>query len=161
MNDPALPRSKKRWPMREDQRKTSGVGPADEDLVVPLLEEELQVGKRTVETGRVRIRTLVETVEETARAVLQGERIEVERIPVDRIVDKPPSVRTEDGVTIIPVTEEIMIVEKRLLLKEEIHIRRRRTTEEVDVPVALRKQRAVVERVSPEEDNITQAESKR
>jgi len=140
--------------MREDMKQTSGVEPADEDLILPLLEEELQVGKRTVETGRVRIRTLVETVEEAARAVLDGERVEVERIAVDRVVDQAPSIRTENGVTIVPVLEEIMVVEKRLVLKEEIHIRRRPTTETVEVPVTLRKQRAIVERVSQDEINV-------
>jgi len=147
--------------MREDLKKASGVELADEDLVLPLIEEEVQVGKRTVETGRVRIRTLVETVEEAAQAVLGGERVEVERIPVGRVVDQAPSIRTEDGVTIVPVLEEIMVVEKRLVLKEEIHIRRRQTTETVEVPVTLRKQRAIVERVSPEESNVPPEENER
>ena len=53
-----------------------------------------------------------------------------------------------DGVTIIPVLEEILVVEKRLVLKEEVHIRRSTAGEEVEVPVTLRRQRAVVERVS-------------
>jgi stress response protein YsnF len=44
------------------------------------------------------------------------------------------------------VLEEVLVVEKRLVLKEELHIRRRVETETVEVPVTLRKQRAVVER---------------
>ena len=60
--------------------------------------------------------------------------------------------RTEDGVTIVPILEEVLFVEKRLVLKEELHIRRRVSTETVQVPVVLRKERAVVERVPPEGD---------
>ena len=58
--------------------------------------------------------------------------------------------RTEDGVVIVPVMEEVLVVEKRLVLKEELHIRRQVTQENVEVPVTLRKQRAVVERLGPE-----------
>ncbi|RYY15982.1 MAG: DUF2382 domain-containing protein, partial [Alphaproteobacteria bacterium] len=55
-----------------------------------------------------------------------------------------------DGVTIIPILEEILVVEKRLVLKEEVHVRRTAAAEDVEVPVTLRKQHAVVERVDPE-----------
>jgi stress response protein YsnF len=48
------------------------------------------------------------------------------------------------------VLEEVLVVEKRLVLKEELHIRRRVETETVEVPVTLRKQRAVVEREAPD-----------
>jgi stress response protein YsnF len=50
----------------------------------------------------------------------------------------------------VPVLEEVLVVEKRLVLKEELHIRRRATTETVEVPITLRKQRAVVERIDPD-----------
>jgi stress response protein YsnF len=55
-------------------------------------------------------------------------------------------IRTEDGVTIIPVLEEVLVVEKRLVLKREIRIRKRSTSETVEIPVSLRQQRAKVER---------------
>jgi uncharacterized protein (TIGR02271 family) len=119
--------------------------PAD---VVPLVKEELRIDKHTVVTGKVRVRSVVETVEEVARATLEGEHVEVTRVPIDREVDAVPQVRSEDGTVIVPVVEEIMVVEKRLVLKEELHIRRIATRENVEVPVTLRKERAVIERVS-------------
>ena len=57
-----------------------------------------------------------------------------------------PQIRTEDEVTIIPVLEEVLVVEKRLMLKREIRIRKRATSETVEIPVTLRKQQAKVER---------------
>jgi stress response protein YsnF len=105
-----------------------------------------------VRGGVVRVRTVADTVEELARAELQGETIDVTRVPVDREIDKAPEIRTEGDVTIVPVVEEVLVVEKRLVLKEELHIRRQQTTETVEVPVTLRKQRAVVERVTPDGD---------
>src|SRR3712207_3899375 len=124
-----------------DQRK---------EEVLPLLEEGLRVEKRNVVTGKVRVRSVVDTVEEIARAELDEERVEVTRVPIDREVTTPPTVRTEGDVVIVPVLEEVLVVEKRLLLKEELHIRRHVARENFEVPVTLRKQRAVIERVTPD-----------
>jgi len=140
--------------------RACGIARGGPDPVVPLLEEEVRVDKRLVATGKVRIRTLVETVEENVRAVLEEDRVEIERIAIDRVVEQAPAVRTEDGVMIVPVLEEVLFVEKRLVLKEDIHIRRRKTTETVDVPVTLRKERAVVDRTPDESDSNPIEESK-
>ena len=122
-------------------------------VTVPVIEETASVGTRAVETGRVRVRTATETVEEVLRESLRSETVAVTRVPVGRTLaagEAPPGIRTEDGVTIIPVLEEILVVEKRLVLREEVHLRRTASADEVEVPVTLRRQRAVVERVSPE-----------
>jgi stress response protein YsnF len=92
----------------------------------------------------VTVRTTTEISEEVARATLEGETVEVTRVPVNREIDVAPSIRTEGDVTIIPVVEEVVVVEKRLVLKEEIHLRRTVTREDIAVPVKLRKQRATV-----------------
>ena len=63
-------------------------------------------------------------------------------------VEKPPPVRTEGDVLIVPVVEEV-VVERRLMLSEELHIRRERTSEEVDIPVTRHSQRVLVERTPP------------
>jgi stress response protein YsnF len=118
--------------------------------VVPLIEETASIRKREVVTGRVRVRTVTDTVEEIARAEVQEETVEVTRVPIDRVVDAPPDVRTDDGVMVVPVLEEVVVVEKRLVLKEELHIRRKVEAKPVEVPVSLRKQRAVVERLAPD-----------
>jgi stress response protein YsnF len=49
-------------------------------------------------------------------------------------------------VIIIPVLEEVLVVERRLVLKREIRIQKRPTSEIVEIPVSLRKQRAKVQR---------------
>jgi uncharacterized protein (TIGR02271 family) len=114
---------------------------------VKLVEEVAHVDVRAVETGRVRISTRTETVDDVARAELHGEDVEVIRVPVNRpVTGTPPAMRQEGDVTVVPVFEEVLIVEKRLVLKEELHIRKRATVEAVEVPVTLRRQRATVER---------------
>jgi stress response protein YsnF len=80
---------------------------------------------------------------------LKSERVTVSRVPINRYVEAPPQVRTEGDVTIIPVLEEVLIVEKKLLLREEIHLQRTTITETVTETVPVRKHRAVV-RSEPE-----------
>src|SRR3712207_3530051 len=134
----------------QNRRRSADDPTPSEVLVVPILEEEARVEKRRIATGKVRIRSVVEEVEEIAAATLEEETVDVTRVPIDRVVDEVPAVRTEDGVTIVPVLEEVLFVEKRLVLKEELHIRPRASTETVEVPIVLRKERAAVERVAPE-----------
>jgi stress response protein YsnF len=57
-----------------------------------------------------------------------------------------PSVRQEGDVTIVPVVEEILKVERCLVLKEEVHIRRIKTTERHQEQVTLRRQEGTVSR---------------
>ncbi|MEE1657287.1 YsnF/AvaK domain-containing protein [Microvirga sp. CF3062] len=120
--------------------------------VIPLTEEELRLDKRMVTTGKVRVQTSVDVETELVKATLDGETVEVTRVPVDRIIDHAPEIRTENDVTIIPILEEVLVVEKRLVLKEELHVHKRRTREDVETPVELRKQRAVIERMPVDDD---------
>lgn len=120
--------------------------------IIPLAEEELRLDKRQVTRNRIRVHTVTDVTQELAKASLEGETVEVTRVPIDRMVDRAPDVRTENDVTIVPILEEVLVVEKRLVLKEELHIRKRTKTEDVEVPVELRKQRAVIERIPADDD---------
>jgi stress response protein YsnF len=120
---------------------------AEHEEVIPIAEEVARVEKREAVTGRVRVRTHVDVVQEPVRASLEEETVEVTRVPINREITQAPEVRTENGVTIVPVVEEVLVVEKRLVLKEELHIRRHVRTEDVEVPVELRKERVEVERI--------------
>jgi stress response protein YsnF len=119
---------------------------------IPLVEEELRVERRALVTGKVRVRSVVDQVEEIARATLEEEQVQVTRVPIEREVTQRPTVRQEGDVTIVPLLEEVVVVEKKLILREELHIRRLVTQQEIEVPVSLRKERAVVERVSADPD---------
>lgn len=113
---------------------------------IELLEEELEVSKREVERGRVVIRTRIEEREELAEAVLRQEDMQVERVPRGVVVESMPDVREEDGVLIVPVVEERLVVSTELVLKEEIRITRKSWTETVREPVRLRAERVEIER---------------
>ncbi len=117
-----------------------------DEQVIPVAEETVRVDKRTVVSGKVRVRTEVETVDQVVRETLTDQTVEVTRVPINQRITQVPEVRTENGVTILPVIEERLVVEKQLFLKEELHIRRDAKTETVEVPVTLRSERAIVER---------------
>jgi uncharacterized protein (TIGR02271 family) len=126
---------------------------AGDEPRLELVEESLTVETERVVTGRVRVSTDTELTDEVARATLSGDRVEVTRKAIGREVNTAPQTRVEGDVTIIPVLEEIVVIEKRLMLVEEIRIRKIATTEEVAIPVTLRKQRATVERLEEETQN--------
>jgi uncharacterized protein (TIGR02271 family) len=142
------PQDEEQVPVLEEPLR-SGAHTVSED-VIHLVEETATIGKRELVTGRVRVRTVTDTLEELARADVQRETVEVTRVPVDRMIESAPEIRTEGDVTIVPIIEEVLVVEKRLVLKEELHIRRRVAAETVEVPVTLRRQRAIVERLDPD-----------
>ncbi|HEX8380360.1 MAG TPA: YsnF/AvaK domain-containing protein [Allosphingosinicella sp.] len=119
---------------------------AEEVAAIPLVEERLEVGKRQVESGRVKVRVAVDTREEIVPAELRRDEVEVRRVPRNVAVTELPGVRLEGDTTIIPVVEEQIVVEKRLVLVEEIHVLRRTRTSVEEIPVVLRSERAEIER---------------
>jgi stress response protein YsnF len=123
---------------------------------IPVVEETARIDRREVETGRVKVHTVVETSEQLVREALSSRNVKVTRVPVDQPVTTVPEIRTENGVTIVPVLEEVLVVEKRLILKEEVHIEQEVSQETVELPVSLRKQRAVVERVDAQGRPVTE-----
>lgn len=121
-----------------------------EAAAIPLVEERLSVGKREVESGRYRVRVSVRQREETVPIELSHDEVEVERVAKNLPLTELPSVRLEGTTTIIPVVEEEVVVEKRLILVEEIHVRRKTATQTEQVSVTLRSEQAEIE--GPERD---------
>jgi stress response protein YsnF len=99
-----------------------------------------------VPTGRVRITSQVEDHLEVLRDELIAQTVAVEPVAIDREVDARPGIRSEGDVLIIPVVEQRLVVEKRWVLTEELHVRRRERSEAVEIPVELRSTRVSVER---------------
>lgn len=124
---------------------------AEEVAAIPLVEERLEVGKRQVESGRVKVRVAVDAREEMVSAELARDEVEIRRVPRNVAVTELPGVRLEGETTIIPVVEEQIVVEKRLVLVEEIHVVRRTHKTVEEIPVTLRSEHAEIER---EERNV-------
>lgn len=129
--------------------------PDPQTSTVPVVAEELDVHTREVETGRLRIDKSIEQEQRQIPATLRQQRPRVERITREVPVDAGhlPEVRQENGVTIVPVLEERLVVEKRLVLKEEIHIYLDEAEQAIKVPVTLRKERVTINRTDEANNN--------
>jgi uncharacterized protein (TIGR02271 family) len=117
-----------------------------EVAAIPLVEERVHIAKREVETGRLKIHVTVEERQDDVAVDLASEEVEIERVPVNKAVSHLPSVRLEGSTTIIPVVEEVVVVEKRLVVVEEIHVRRKSTKETRNIPVTLRSEQVRIDR---------------
>jgi uncharacterized protein (TIGR02271 family) len=120
-----------------------------DEAVLRLLVEELSIDRRKIETGRLRVRRVTHERVEDVEMDLERVEAEFERIPVGAIVEERPQVRETEDAIVIPVVEEIVVVERRLLLKEEIHVRKKRKVERIREQVTLRAQEAEIVRVPP------------
>jgi uncharacterized protein (TIGR02271 family) len=127
-----------------------GADAPEPPLVLPVMEETLTVDTRPVETGRVRIRKVVHEREELVDPPLLREEVIIERVPVNRVVEGPIPVRYEGDTMIISVLEEVLVVDTRLLLKEEVRITTRRTERHAPERVTLRREDVTIERVDLE-----------
>lgn len=120
---------------------------AKDEVRIPAIAEEVWVGKRRVETGRVRASKVVRSREQVVDEPLARDEVSVERIPVNRAVDGPVAVRKDGDTLIVPLLEEVLVVEKRLMLREELRITTRRIVERKPRAVSLRSEDVVVERL--------------
>jgi uncharacterized protein (TIGR02271 family) len=118
-----------------------------DNLKVTLLAEEFTVERQAVETGRVRVSRHTHTREVAIDEDLLKESAEIETIPIGRRIFEMPAIRHEGETTIIPIVEEVLHTERRLFLKEEVRITRKKTTDKFHDRITLRYQEAVVTRV--------------
>ena len=122
---------------------------AEGRIVIPVVQENVVVGKRVIETGKVRILKTVTEQQETIDIPLVQEDIQVERVPLNQYVDVlPPAVRYEGDVTIIAVVKEVLVVEKRLLLVEEVRVTKNKVQTNETQEVSLRTEDIQVERIN-------------
>lgn len=119
-----------------------------DEIVIPLAAEQIAVDKRVVETGTMRVVKTVSEVEEVVNVPLISDQADVQRVAVNRVLDVAPEVRREGDTLIVPLLEEVLVVEKRLMLREELHIRMKREETQHTQQVTLRREDVQIERVA-------------
>jgi uncharacterized protein (TIGR02271 family) len=115
-------------------------------LIIPVIEEQLRVAQEVVETGRVRVQKHVHEATQTLDLPVLHQTVDVERVPINRVVTEAPTARYEGDVLVIPVVREEVITQTRLVLIEEVRLRNTYRTEVVSQPVTLRQQSVTVSR---------------
>jgi uncharacterized protein (TIGR02271 family) len=129
-------------------------GAGTEEMVIPVIAEELTIEKEKIVRGSVKVHKRIETREEIVDAPVTHEEVVVERVTVNRLIDDAvPDVRDEDGVLIIPLIEEVLVVEKRFLLREEVRVSKHRKTENSPQTVTLRREVVDIERTDNDGTN--------
>ncbi len=129
------------------QQSAVQTGQGEGQLVIPVVEETLDVQKREVEIGRVRVTKKVHEREEIVDEPLMEEEVSVTRVDINRFVEGPVAVRHEGDTMVIPLLEEVLVTEKRLMLKAELHITKRQFETHKPQTVTLRTEEAIVERI--------------
>lgn len=118
--------------------------------VIPVIHEKLLIEKREFESGRVVVHKTVIERDEVAEILLRQQDLIVERVPVGRVVSEAPPTRQEGDTLIVPILEEILVVEKRLILKEELHIRKHSSERMEKHKVSLRTEHVEIEQTGRE-----------
>lgn len=148
-----LPEPMPASPKNTEEKNVLAQPGAVEGSVIPVIAEFATVGKRTVTKARVKVSKKVTEREEGINLQLTEEAITVHHVPRNLIVSEAPQVRQEGNVTIIPVLKEIVVVEKKLMLVEEVHITRRATDHHHLETITLRQEELTVTRIATDNDN--------
>jgi uncharacterized protein (TIGR02271 family) len=145
--------------VREVERKEAskpGTGNPPEhtgEMSIPVIEEHLNVDKKLVEKGKYQIRKTVSQEDYSEEVPTVHENVNVQRVKVNKYVDAMPEVRHEGYTTIIPVIKEVVVVEKKLMLVEEIHITKSRDEVAVNVKDKLRKEHVEINKTNETKPN--------
>jgi uncharacterized protein (TIGR02271 family) len=97
-----------------------------QEEVIPLAEESIEVGKRTVDRGTTRVRRYVVETPVEREVTLHGERVTIERRSPTGVAGSGGG-QFEERVVEVHETEEVPVVEKTAHVSEEVAIRREHT----------------------------------
>jgi len=128
------------------QQATSGAGRQSKqsvnqegDMSIPIVEEEITVGKRQVEQGGVRVHTHVEEQPVEQQVTLHKEEVHVERRPVNRSADASDINAFKEGTFEVSETSEEAVVQKQARVVEEVVIKKDATERTETVRDTVRK----------------------
>src|SRR5579863_6601182 len=117
----------------------------ENDVVVPVVNEEVHADALPVETGSVRVTKRVVGDDEVLEQQLRKERVEVKRVKVEKPVDGPQQPYRSGNTLIVPVMAQVLQVEKRWVVTEEIHITKYEEQETARQTVTVGHEEAQVE----------------
>lgn len=126
----------------------------DQEVVIPVVGEEVHADALPVETGSVRVTKRVVGNDEVLEQQLRKERAEVKRVKVDRPVDGPQQPYRSGNTLIVPVMAQVLNVEKRWVVTEEIHITKYEDQETARQTVTVGHEEAQVERLNEAGETI-------
>jgi uncharacterized protein (TIGR02271 family) len=146
--------------MENRERELSGASRAEQGMletnnnviVVPVIEEHLVVTSQQIETGKVHIKKRVKEEHVSVNIPVIREGYDVQRIAgkKDLLLEHPP-IRYEGENIIIPVVREVMVIEKRYEVLEEVHIIKTTSETPHQQEVTLKKETVEVQRTNTQQ----------
>jgi stress response protein YsnF len=124
----------------------------ESDKSIPIIEENMEVGKRVVERGGVRMRSRIveRPVEEHLR--LREEHLHVERNPVNRPASEADLKNFKEGEMEIREKAEVPIVNKEARVVEEIKLGKEVNERTETIRDTVRKSDVDIEKINPNDD---------
>jgi stress response protein YsnF len=125
----------------------------DNDTSIPIIEENIQVGKRETETGGVRVRSRIveRPVEEHLR--LREEHVNVERNPVNRPANEADLNAFREGTIELTEHAEVPVVNKEARVVEEISLNKEVTERDEVIRDTVRKTEVDVDNLASTDTN--------
>ncbi|MGI8849464.1 MAG: YsnF/AvaK domain-containing protein [Pyrinomonadaceae bacterium] len=127
------------------------------NTVLPIIQEEAVITKRVVETGKVTISKKISEHEEIVDVPLFQEKVDVERVPINQVVQERPAVRQDGETMIIPVVQEQVFYQKRLMLVEELHVRKQVVETHQPQKITLVKEEVEIKRSAENDNSVDKA----
>ncbi|MDQ3711352.1 MAG: YsnF/AvaK domain-containing protein [Acidobacteriota bacterium] len=128
------------------------------EVVLPIIEEQLRLGKRTVEKGAAQVRTSVAEVPVQDSVTLREENVTVERRPVDRAVENAPAAFKEGTIEVTEMAE-VPVVSKEAHVVEEVVVGKNVTEHQETVRDTIRRTEVDVDEVN-RTDNVNQIDNR-
>lgn len=146
-------------------RAVEGLEPSgpDDDLTIPVIEEQLSIEVVPVAQGGYRITKRVRELQEVVDELLHDVQVVVERRPMGTLLEvlEAPPQRQEGETWVFPVVKEVVVTQKRLMLVEEIRVTRVHGTHRAPQTMSVRVEEVSIEKLTPEPKRRKQPASKR
>ncbi len=141
-------REKEKEAEMQKAMQLSAASPKQEEasIVIPVVQEEATIQTHQQDTANIKVQKKVVEVEKQINVPLLQEGYSVEHVPINQFIDHTPPIRQEGDRIIVPVVREVLVVEKRLELVEEVHLIKTTTTTQHRERVTLKKEELTVER---------------
>ncbi|WP_262714329.1 PRC and DUF2382 domain-containing protein [Adhaeribacter soli] len=117
---------------------------------IPIIEEQMKVGKKEVETGGARLRTRIVEKPVEKDVTLRQEHVKVERRPVDRPVTEADINAFKEGEVDIRERAEIPVVGKEARVVEEVRMSKEVEEREEKIHGTVRGTELKVDKLNPD-----------
>jgi len=130
------------------------------NIVIPVIQDQIEITRVPVITGNVRIRKVVSERETIVDEPLSVATVEIEHVTFNIPLEHPAQIRHEGDVTVFPVMEEVITVIRQLMLKEEIRVKWSIKDTHCPQRIVVRNEEIIIERQAGGFDMDLEAGSK-